>query len=139
MIVRKILTYTLFNYYFFRIEHGLTSHRTLIDVIRQDDNYLKQFNNVFNVPANAITINHIVKAIASYERTLIAGNSPFDRYYFGMDLSVLSQSTARGSRVFHRKGNCVNCHEISLNNALFTDNRFYNIGIGFNRLAPILT
>ena len=50
----------------------------------------------------------------------------------------LSESAARGSRIFRRKGNCANCHEISLNNALFTDNRFYNIGVGFKRLAPVL-
>ena len=40
--------------------------------------------------------------------------------------------------MFRRKGNCANCHEISLNNVLLTDNRFYNIGIGFKRLAPAL-
>ena len=120
------------------IEHGLTSHQAIIDIIRQDADYIKQFNTVFNVQANAVTINHVVKAIASFERTLIAGNSPFDRYYFGMDQSAISVSAARGSRIFRRKGNCVTCHEISLNNALFTDNRFYNIGVGFKRLAPVL-
>ena len=120
------------------IEHGLTSHQAILDVIRQDAYYIKQFNKVFNVSADAVTINDVVKAIASFERTLISGNSPFDRYYFGMDQSAISISAARGSRIFRRKGNCANCHEISLNNALFTDNRFYNIGIGFNRLAPVL-
>ena len=120
------------------IEHGLTSHQTIVDVIRQDADYIKQFNTVFNVPADAVTIDHVVKAIASFERTLISGNSPFDRYYFGMDQSAISESAARGSRIFRRKGNCANCHEISLNNALFTDNRFYNVGVGFKRLAPVL-
>jgi cytochrome c peroxidase len=120
------------------IEHGLTSHQTIVDVIRQDADYLKQFNTVFNVPADAVTIDHVVKAIASFERTLVSGNSPFDRYYFGMDQTALSESAARGSRIFRRKGNCANCHEISLNNALFTDNRFYNVGVGFKRLAPVL-
>ena len=120
------------------VEHGLTSHQAIIDVIRQDADYIKQFNTVFNVPADAVTIDHVIKAIASFERTLIAGNSPFDRYYFGMDQSAISVSAARGSRIFRRKGNCANCHEISLNNALLTDNRFYNIGVGFKRLAPVL-
>lgn len=120
------------------IEQGLTSHQAIVDVIRQDADYVQQFNNVFNVPANAITINHVVKAIASYERTLIAGNSPFDRYYFGKDQSAISKSAARGSRIFRRKGNCANCHEISWDNALFTDNRFYNVGVGFKRLTPVL-
>ena len=120
------------------IEHGLTSHQTIVDVIRQDADYLKQFNTVFNVPADAITIDHVVKAIASFERTLVSGDSPFDRYYFGMDQTALSESAERGFRIFKRKGNCPICHEISLNNALFTDNRFYNVGVGFKRLAPVL-
>jgi len=120
------------------IEHGLTSHHAIIDVIRRDADYIKQFNTVFNVPADAVTIDHVVKAIASFERTLISGNSPFDRYFFGMDQSALSESAARGSRIFRRKGNCANCHEISLNNDLLTDNRFYNVGLGFKRLAPVL-
>ena len=55
-----------------------------------------------------------------------------------MNPSAISESATRGSRIFRRKGNCAVCHEISLNNALFTDNRFYNIGVGFNQLNPIL-
>jgi len=120
------------------IEHGLANHQAIVDVIRQDANYIQQFSKVFHVSADAVTINHVVKAIAGFERTLIAGNSPFDRYYFGMDQSAISMSAARGSRIFRRKGNCLTCHEISLNNALFTDNHFYNIGVGFKRLTPDL-
>lgn len=74
------------------IEHGLTSHLDIIDVIRQDADYIKQFNTVFKVPEDDVTIDHVVKAIASFERTLIAGNSAFDRFYFGMDHSALSES-----------------------------------------------
>jgi cytochrome c peroxidase len=78
------------------------------------------------------------KAIASYERTLISGNSSFDQYYFGRDKSQLSPSAARGLRVFRRKGNCANCHEISWDNALFMDNRYYNIGVESQQLIPIM-
>ncbi|MDD2659499.1 MAG: cytochrome c peroxidase [Methylococcales bacterium] len=120
------------------IEHGLISHQVIVDVIRNDPEYLKLFNKVFNVTINAITIDYVVKAIASFERTLISGNSAFDRYLFGRDQSAISVSAARGFRIFRRKGNCANCHEISWDNALFTDNRFYNIGVGFKRLTPVL-
>jgi len=120
------------------VEHGLLNHQAIVDVIRQDSNYLQQFNKVFAVQANEITIELVVKAIASFERTLIAGNSPFDRYLFGRNHSALSSSAERGLGIFKRKGNCVTCHEISWNNALFTDNRFYNIGVSFKRLNPIL-
>lgn len=120
------------------IEHGLNNHQAIVDTIQKDTQYGQQFQKVFTLQPQQITINHVTKAIASYERSLIAGNSPFDRYLFGRDHSALSQSAERGLGIFKRKGNCLVCHEISWNNALFTDNRFYNIGVGFKHLTPIL-
>jgi cytochrome c peroxidase len=121
------------------VEHGLTHLGQVVDIVNQDAAYREQFQQVFNVQPDDITIEHIAKAIASFERTLVEGDSPFDRYYFDKDQSALSESAARGSRIFRRKGNCMTCHEISWNNALFTDNRFYNVGVGFERLEPVLT
>lgn len=69
---------------------------------------------------------------------MVSSDSPFDRYLFGRDHTALSISAERGLGIFKRKGNCLTCHEISWNNALFTDNWFYNIGVGFKNLAPIL-
>ena len=120
------------------VEHGLTDFKKILSVIRSDSYYLQKFDQVFDVSANQITSQHVAKAIASFERTLIAGNSLFDQYYFGRDHSKLSESAARGMRIFRRKGNCANCHEISFNNALFMDNRFYNIGVGFKSIKPVL-
>ncbi|MGZ8918529.1 MAG: cytochrome-c peroxidase [Methylobacter sp.] len=120
------------------VEHGLENHQKIITIIQQDIHYLQQFKKVFKNQANPVTMDNISKAIASFERSLIAGNLPFDRYYFGGDQSALSPSAARGSRIFRRKGNCANCHEISFNNALLSNNRFYNIGIGFKKLEPVL-
>jgi cytochrome c peroxidase len=118
------------------IEHGLSDHQLVVDVVCKDPDYPARFQAVFDVAADQITIDHVVKAIASYERTLISGDSPFDRYFFGGDRTAMSESAARGLNLFRRKGNCANCHEISWNNALFTDNRFYNIGVGYDRLEP---
>lgn len=114
------------------VEHGLKDYQKIIDVIRADSDYPLLFKQVFNVSADAISIELVVKAIASFERTLISANSLFDQYYFGRDHTKLSESAARGLRIFRRKGNCANCHEISWNNALFMDNKFYNIGVGFS-------
>ena len=120
------------------VEHGLTDYTKIIGVIRSDTEYPLMFKQVFGISVNDVTIEHVAKAIASFERTLIAGNSRFDQYYFGRDHSKLSESAARGLRLFRRKGNCANCHEISFDNALFMDNRFYNIGVGFQRLESKL-
>lgn len=116
------------------IEHGLKSKRQLVKLVAQDTSYKKQFVAAFASPT--ITADNITFAIASFERTLIAGNSAFDRYLFGRDRKALTQSEARGMRLFRRKGNCANCHEISGKDALFMDNRFYNIGVGFDKINP---
>jgi cytochrome c peroxidase len=120
------------------IEHGLPNSQAIIDVVQHDSSYTKAFSNLFAIKAEPISIDHIIKAIASYERTLIGGDSPFDRYLFGREHNAMSESAVRGLGLFKRKGNCMTCHEISWNNALFTDNRFYNIGVGFNKLLPAL-
>ena len=120
------------------IEHGLKSEEQILAIVNRDDDYRNRLTQVFQIDEKQISVQHIAKAIASFERTLIAGNSAFDRYYFGRDRSELSDSAARGLLIFRRKGNCANCHEISMSHALFSDNRFYNIGIGSKTLKAII-
>jgi len=120
------------------VEHGLGNHSEVLKVILADHSYIESFLSVFGINAENINLDHVAKAIASYERTLISGNSRFDQYHFDRKKKVLSSSEARGLRIFRRKANCANCHEVSWDNALFTDNRFYNIGIGFDELRITL-
>lgn len=120
------------------VEHGLDNKQKILDVVLNDATYSKRVQKVFGISRQAIAVEHIAKAIASFERTLITGNSAFDQYYFARNKSKLSASAARGLLIFRRKGNCANCHEISWNNALFSDNRFYNIGIGFNKIQSFM-
>ncbi len=70
----------------------------------------------------------IGQALASYERTLLAGNSRFDRWYFGHDVRALSAEEQAGFEVFKR-ANCANCHMVDEHAASFTDNRFHDTGI----------
>jgi cytochrome c peroxidase len=116
------------------IEHGLKSQQQIAAIVAQDPVYQEQFTRIFN--SREITAEQVAQAIASFERTLIAGNSAFDRYLFGRDRKALTQSETRGMRLFRRKGNCANCHEISGKDALFMDNRFYNLGVGFTKVNP---
>ena len=79
-----------------------------------------------------ITYEEVAKAIASFERTLLSGNSPFDRYFYGHDKSALSASAKRGFELFRNPGeaNCATCHTIGEQYALFTDNKFHNDSVG---------
>ena len=114
------------------IEHGLKNHGELLAVVRQDEAYIKDFRSVFGIGARGITIDHVTKAIASFERTIVAGDSPFDRYQYKGDKSALSPAAVRGFEVFRTKGRCTVCHVIDKNHALFTDNQFHNIGVGLD-------
>ena len=79
-----------------------------------------------------ITLTRIEKALASFERTLLSGNSPFDRYQYGGEKTAMTPAAIRGLAVFRDKtrSNCATCHTIGDKYALFTDGKFHNIGIG---------
>ena len=118
------------------VEHGLTSHDQVIETIRQDSSYPAQFKSVFGVEPKDITIDHVVKAIASFERTVVSGDSPFDRYLYGGDKTALSEAAVRGLEIYRTKGRCQDCHAIGQTNAIFTDNKFHNVGVGFKKIQP---
>ena len=82
--------------------------------------------------AGPITFEMVEKSIASFERTLLSGNSPFDRWKYGHDAKAVDDSVKRGFTVFSspKKGNCAVCHTIGEKYALFTDNKFHDIGVG---------
>lgn len=120
------------------VEMGLKTHAPIIKIVSSDPAYKKMFKKVFNVSSDKITIDHVTKAIAAFERTIVAGNSAFDRYLYGGNPKAMSQSAIRGFAVFLGPGRCVSCHTIEQNHALFTDNRFHNINVGFQRISKDL-
>jgi cytochrome c peroxidase len=114
------------------VEMGLKDHTPILDVIKNDPEYQQQFQAVFNKSGDEVTITEVKMAIASFERTIISGDSPFDHYNFGDDKTAMSESAIRGLDVFVGQGRCVSCHTISQTHALFTDNRFHNLGVSFD-------
>ncbi len=63
-----------------------------------------------------------------------AGDSPFDRWYFGGEKTALTEQQIRGFDLFVNQARCVSCHVVEQTQALFTDNRFHNIGVGINSI-----
>jgi cytochrome c peroxidase len=116
------------------VEMGLADYGPILEIVRSDPEYAAQFKMVFGKTGNDITIDEVAMAIAAFERTIIAGNSPFDRYQYGGEADALNASQLRGLQIYTGKGRCVSCHRIEQTTALFTDNRFHNIGVGFKRL-----
>jgi cytochrome c peroxidase len=116
------------------VEMALPNHEPILKIVKSDAAYVELFRQAFNVEPAAITMDHVMKAIASFERTVVGGDSPFDKWYFGKDKSAMSEAAVRGFQVFLADGRCVSCHTIEQDHALFTDNRFHNIGVGINRI-----
>jgi len=108
-------------------------HEDAVARLEKDPAYKKLFEEAFG--PGPITMEAVQKAIASFERTVISGNSPFDRYYFGGDKTAMSAAAIRGLELFKdpAKGNCAKCHTIDEHYALFTDGKYHNIGVGVNK------
>ncbi len=102
----------------------------VVEKVRQLPEYKGMFEAAFNGP---VTAERIGQAIASYERTLVSGNSRFDRWYYGGEKNALNATEQRGFQVFMGKGRCVTCHSVGEKSALFTDHKFHNTGLGWER------
>jgi len=120
------------------VEMGLKDHEPILKIVRSDPEYVRLFQKAFGLPASKVTMKEVKKAIASFERTLIAGDSPFDRYLYGGDKTAVSPAAIRGLEVFRGQGRCVSCHTIEQNQALFTNHLFHNIGVAAQRMPANL-
>ena len=82
---------------------------------------------------SAITFDRITKAIATFERTIVSGNSAYDRYRAG-DKTALTKQQKDGLDFFNKKGECAECHK----GPNFSDEKFANLGVGMDRARPDL-
>jgi len=113
------------------IEMGET-HGTVAAKLEKVPEYKADFARAFG--PGPITIQKIEMAVASYERTVLSGDSAFDRYMYRDDKTALNEAALRGMKIFvdKKRGNCSTCHTIGETSALFTDGKFHNIGAGIN-------
>lgn len=110
---------------FSSFEMGMSSESVLTARLSTIPQY-QQFKRVFK--SEGVTMDTIAKAIAAYERTLLSGNSPFDRFIAGQQ-TALTEAQKRGLTLFKGKAKCIECHTYSLQNPLFTDFKFHNTGV----------
>jgi cytochrome c peroxidase len=120
------------------IEMGQPSLDAAAKAIAAIPEYQKAFRKAFGKDVNG---PDLVRTIASYERTLLAFDSPFDRFMNG-DKNAIDEAAKRGWALFNRQARCNRCHAVSqtlANLTNFTDNDFHNIGIGIIRhhVAPL--
>ncbi|WP_437226972.1 protein kinase domain-containing protein [Planctomicrobium sp. SH661] len=108
------------------IEMGMPSPEFVTKKIAAIPGYKEQFNKIFD---DGVTALNISRALAAFERTILAGNTPFDRFQAG-DKTALSEAAQRGMEIFFNTGHCSACHA----GELLTDHGFHNIGIGTGKV-----
>src|SRR5947208_11738948 len=111
---------------------GHPSLEAAVAQIASVEEYQRAFQRVFGRPPNG---PDLLRAIASYERTQMSFDSPFDHFIAG-DKNAIDASAQRGWDLFNTKARCNKCHALSEDQrdmTTFTDNQFHNIGIGIIR------
>jgi cytochrome c peroxidase len=101
----------------------------VVKKIRGIPGYAPLFADAFG--DSSINFDRIAKAIATFERTIVSGNSAYDRYLAG-DKSALTKQQKDGLDFFNKKGECAECHS----GPNFTDEKFANLGIGTDKPSP---
>jgi len=107
------------------IQNPIEMNMKMIDAVQRINEipgYREQFQKVFGNPeANDA---NIAKAISAFERTVLSGDAPYDKFKAG-DQSALSEAAQRGMKLFFGKARCSACH-VGPN---FSDSAFHNIGL----------
>jgi cytochrome c peroxidase len=114
------------------VEMGLKDHEPILKLVRTEPEYAKAFEAVFGKTGDAVTMKEVTQAIAAFERAQVAGDSPFDRFWFGKQADALTEAQKRGFSIFVNEGRCVTCHVVEQTTAIFTDHLFHNVGVGIN-------
>jgi cytochrome c peroxidase len=114
------------------MEMGQPSLDAAVARIAAIGEYQRAFRRVFGAPPNG---PDLLRAIASYERTQLAFDSPFDHFIAG-DKNAIGPSAKRGWNIFNSRGRCNKCHALTEDKpdaTYFTDHDYHNIGIGIVR------
>ncbi len=107
------------------IEMGQPNAEATLLNIAPDQEYQKMFQAAYGRPVN---YDDLGRAIASFERTLVFLDAPFDEFVAG-DTNAISAKAAQGWILFNGKARCVTCHMLNPSNPIGTDDRFHNIGV----------
>ena len=110
------------------IEMAMPSAEAVLQRIHQNDAYTRMFSAAVR---DGVTINNVARSLAAFERTILTGDAPYDRFEAG-DEQAMSDSAKRGWQIFQQKGKCIKCHKPPN----FTDISYHNIGVGFNGKQP---
>jgi cytochrome c peroxidase len=119
------------------LEMGNANVDEVIARLRADAEYAGAFRRAFG---GEPTASRFAQAIAAYERTLVAGDSPFDRFMSG-DAGAINDAARRGFALFRGRARCSRCHTFTEQMPFFTDFAYHNTGVaaGHPRFESLAT
>lgn len=117
-----------------RNEMGNPSVGFILDKLHGLPDYRGLFEKAFD--GEAPNMLNLGEALAAYEMTLNAADSPFDRWYFGGQDGAVDERVKRGFELFTGKAGCAQCHLLEQDHALFTDQQLHNTGVGYLASVP---
>jgi cytochrome c peroxidase len=93
-------------------EMGVTGRENeILERFRDDGSYLELFHRAFPEDKDPVSMGNAIRALASFERTLISGDSPYDRWAYGGKVDALNPDERAGARLFFsRRLSCFRCH-----------------------------
>jgi cytochrome c peroxidase len=94
------------------VEMGMAGKEAeILNLLQTNDRYKSLFERAFGAGKTTINLNNMMKAIASFERSLVSFNSPYDRYRYGGNPNAISASAKRGEVLFNSESlECFHCH-----------------------------
>ena len=117
------------------VELGLSRTDTWLAPLKADARYQTMFASAFGRGAG-VTRDNILKAIATFQRSIVSARSPYDRYHFDRDDTAVAPEVRRGEMLFHsRPLSCFTCHGGShFSNSMSSEPRttpveFHNTGL----------
>ena len=103
------------------------TYDSIVARLKNIPEYVSLFSEAFGGGISSITEQNLGKAIASFERTIVSKNSPYDQYVRGNTMA-LNDKQKEGLLLFFNKANCSTCHS----GPMFSDFSYYNLGIAEN-------
>ena len=119
------------------VEMGMVGkEEQMIQWMQNDPQYRQMFAEAFS-DKQPVNISNLTKALASFQRSLVSFNSPYDRYRYQGEPEAISAAAKRGEKLFNsERMECFHCHgginfsdSIKHENLAFTETAFHNTGL----------
>ncbi|MEM7592166.1 MAG: MbnH family di-heme enzyme [Cyanobacteria bacterium P01_A01_bin.83] len=119
------------------IEMGMVGQeQQMLQWLQNNDKYRQLFANAFE-SEEPVNVNNLTKAIATFQRSLVSFNSPYDRYRYQGEANAISDAAKRGEKLFNsERMECFHCHSginfsdsVKHENLAFTETAFHNTGL----------